>query len=564
MDNEKHACDQLLGNNLRLNCWHTIPWVLNNIDCFVRQSEGNKRVEKLTFYPCVVDGQGDEVWDKLGQAIGNLQGLKMLTIGNGYLDSPILDWEILARILSHVRQRIALNIPTFSPWRVGDARSFARAIHGHPAICSFTGGTKFPHESVDALYSALATLPALESISLSNRNESTMAHHESLIELLRVPSLRSVCFKGFTFTPDVCRATANALMEGTVITNLKFTLCKFSTEECDAILANGLARNTSVSHIKVKHQRGQALYSVLATALSSNSTLLHLELDLQNNGDRPDLSPLFLALGKNTGVKNLRVKGFCSMDESLCIEIQNGLRMNETLESLELNGFSLCDADLWHRAFSFLRTSTALKSLKIHLGCASTTESCLSAFRINIAAMLQENTSLESLNIRILDCIKIEAEECFVLVTALQHNTTLKFLNLKGRGRLTLTHDEDKQMASLLKNNYALERFPYIDLENEAGDVGAILRLNVAGRRYLTENGSSISKGVEVLSRVNNDINCVFLHLLENPRLCDRRAVEMVTADESNSRPTNLNTSSAGGKREQASAHEGKESRRRL
>jgi hypothetical protein len=56
--------------------------------------------------------------------------------------------------------------------------------------------------------------------------------------------------------------------------------------------------------------------------------------------------------------------------------------------------------------------------------------------------------------------------------------------------------------------------------------VDAILRLNKAGRRYLIEDGSSISKGVEVLSKVESSINCVFLHLLENPRLCDRRAVE--------------------------------------
>jgi hypothetical protein len=45
----------------------------------------------------------------------------------------------------------------------------------------------------------------------------------------------------------------------------------------------------------------------------------------------------------------------------------------------------------------------------------------------------------------------------------------------------------------------------------------------------MVQDGSSISKGVKVLSRVNYDINCVFLHLLENPRLCDRSAVEMVT-----------------------------------
>jgi hypothetical protein len=91
-----------------------------------------------------------------------------------------------------------------------------------------------------------------------------------------------------------------------------------------------------------------------------------------------------------------------------------------------------------------------------------------------------------------------------------------------------LNDDESKQMTSLLKKNYALENLPDIDLENEARDVGAILQLNAAGRRYLIEDGSSISKGVGVLSRVNDDINCLFLHLLENPRLCDRSAVEIV------------------------------------
>jgi hypothetical protein len=59
------------------------------------------------------------------------------------------------------------------------------------------------------------------------------------------------------------------------------------------------------------------------------------------------------------------------------------------------------------------------------------------------------------------------------------------------------------------------------------GDILSIFQLNRAGRRYLVQDGSSISKGVDVLSGVSNDINSVFLHLLENPRLCDRSAVEM-------------------------------------
>jgi hypothetical protein len=196
------------------------------------------------------------------------------------------------------------------------------------------------------------------------------------------------------------------------------------------------------------------------------------------------------------------------MDEPLSTAMKDGLGMNASLESLELELVHLTDAnsDVWHRTFSFLRTNKALKSLMITLD-QDVMESCLSAFRIDIAVMLQENTSLESLTIR-------------------KSSGSLESLRL--------SEDEDKQMAALLKKNYALENLPNIDLQNRPSDVGTILRLNEAGRRYLVEDGSSISKGVEVLISVINDINCVFLHLLENPSiLCDRSGVEMVSARES-------------------------------
>jgi hypothetical protein len=238
--------------------------------------------------------------------------------------------------------------------------------------------------------------------------------------------------------------------------------------------------------------------------------------------------------------------------------------MNESLESLEFNNACLRDdnSTLWCRALSFLRTNKALKSLQVNVQ-RGVAEPCLSTFRIDIAAMLQENTSLESLSIL---CSKTKAEEYIALVTALQQNTTLKILQLtpiNEYGGFHLTHDEDKQIAAVLKNNYALERLSDIYLENQAGDVGTILRLNEAGRRYLVQDGSSISKGVEVLSRVNNDTNCVFLHLLENPRLCDRSAVE-VASDRTEGTRGSANPANHNGKREQGQAlEEGKESRRR-
>jgi hypothetical protein len=80
------------------------------------------------------------------------------------------------------------------------------------------------------------------------------------------------------------------------------------------------------------------------------------------------------------------------------------------------------------------------------------------------------------------------------------------------------------QLVSILRKNYGLQRL-VLPWANDR-TIKAILRLNKAGRRYLIEDGSSISKGVEVLSVVNKGINCVFMHLLENPGLCNRRAVD--------------------------------------
>jgi hypothetical protein len=56
-------------------------------------------------------------------------------------------------------------------------------------------------------------------------------------------------------------------------------------------------------------------------------------------------------------------------------------------------------------------------------------------------------------------------------------------------------------------------------------------RLNKAGRGYL-KDPTSISKGVQVLSKVNDDksctdlqvLDCLFLHLQENPLLCKVQA----------------------------------------
>jgi hypothetical protein len=574
---EKSVRDRLRGRSLYVE-EASVSFILNNIDYFLSQSIGNKSIKQVHLDPYPFTSHDDDAWDKFGQAVENLQSLKGLRISTRdrtYPDHhdedevrPHPGWERVARIFSRMRKKIEVELDDSILWALDEVQALGQAIRGHPTITSFNAEVNFSCKSSDTLCSALTTLPALGSVRITcagsrawQEDDSTMAHHTSLTELLRGHALRSVCFNSVVFTPALCQAAANALVEGTTVTKLEFRSCCFVTLECAAMMASAFSRNTSVSNIEVVSPPDQTFYSALATALPLNSTMRELLVSNTRFDDILDFSPVLLALGNNTGLKTLKVSlRNKSMDESLCTAMTDGLGKNVTLESLEFNSIHLTgkNSDLWCKAFSFLRTNNALKSLIISMQ-HGVTESCLSSFRIDVVAMLQENRSLESLSITI--NAVVNAEECIAHVTLLQQNTTLKRLIINPNRGLTLTTDEDKQMAALLRKNYALESLPNIS----SRDVVAILRLNAAGRRYLIEDASSISRGVEVLSRVNDDINCVFLHLLENPTLCERTAVEIVNFGESNSSTsTNPTASSAGGKREDASTHENKESRRRL
>jgi hypothetical protein len=324
----------------------SLPWILKHIDLIVSRSRGNRSIKKVYLYPYSANDHDYEVWDKVGRTVGNLQGLKTLCIASyNYLededdeDLPIVDWEIVTRILRHVRQSMAIDITGSRTRSAEEFRLFAGAIHGHPTITCFEDKSgDFPYESLDAVYSALATLPALEFIILSRRrirpeDESALAHPESLTKLLRITSLQSVGFDSFYFTTALCQATANALMEGTAIINLMFKNCAFSAEGSAAIMANGLTRNTSVSYIEVESPFDGTLDGALAAALPLNSTLRDLVLSGRTLDDDSDYSPVFFTLGNNTGLNILTLGAFGSMDESLSTAMKDGLGMNETLES---------------------------------------------------------------------------------------------------------------------------------------------------------------------------------------------------------------------------------------
>lgn len=73
MEKEIRSNHLLGGHDLMLNDHEdSIPWIMDHIDYFTSQSRGNKRGVALYLLPQLLIGHDDEMWDKVGQAVGNL------------------------------------------------------------------------------------------------------------------------------------------------------------------------------------------------------------------------------------------------------------------------------------------------------------------------------------------------------------------------------------------------------------------------------------------------------------------------------------------------------------
>jgi hypothetical protein len=145
-----------------------------------------------------------------------------------------------------------------------------------------------------------------------------------------------------------------------------------------------------------------------------------------------------------------------------------------------------------------------------------------------------------------LNCSQFPERGFSLFAKSLEYNTTLKYLSLTycGSGSTffsslkeslwanrTLTklliysnqlHEkEGADLVAAVRNNYGLERCTAcIANSNQQSFLRCIPLLNKSGRGYLIEDPANRAKGVEVLRNVIDDLDCLFLHLQENPLLC--------------------------------------------
>jgi hypothetical protein len=89
-------------------------------------------------------------------------------------------------------------------------------------------------------------------------------------------------------------------------------------------------------------------------------------------------------------------------------------------------------------------------------------------------------------------------------------------------------HLEPELIKNLVRNDALREWMKEDPVQRH---ICGIVRMNIAGRSYLRSDSNNKAKGVRVLESVNDTVDCRFLHLRENPCVCDRPTTDVVASE---------------------------------
>jgi hypothetical protein len=104
------------------------------------------------------------------------------------------------------------------------------------------------------------------------------------------------------------------------------------------------------------------------------------------------------------------------------------------------------------------------------------------------------------------------------LKDSLSTNTTLTELSFTSH---KLPEQAIVDLVAAARSNYGLEKIDVCVRDtNQKSLLRCIPCLNKAGRRYLIEDPTCKERGMQVMEEVKDDLDCLFLHLQENPLLC--------------------------------------------
>lgn len=274
----------------------------------------------------------------------------------------------------------------------------------------------------------------------------------------------------------------------------------------------------------------EAMFALIQ-ALSQDKSMECLKLEFENGITTAAVAgPLASCLGVNTGLKELEVG--CEMHKRFFFQLPAALHENRHLERLLLD---LPRELSQNESLALIRAMELSSSLvSVRLPKLKWTDRVLE----RLASCCTGHSTLHTIDL-FKTCMP---EECFV-----------RFLGFLGDGKPTMTIIAPmgsipppllSQPRHFVLSQDALEKavetaklkFCAFNLKNvEDGSDSNVLarsqasrnlrsymKLNHAGRRHIKDTPGNVDDSIKILGQVSDDLDCVFLHLLECPFLCEK------------------------------------------
>ncbi|CAB9511591.1 NACHT domain [Seminavis robusta] len=522
-------------------------------EAFAAATQGNTSVKRLDVQ-CVFhllgpgdpDEELDRRWRIIGQAIGNLQGLQTLKVEGHRPDVKALR-EIFEGAKQVEKVVFSMDLLDGYNWTILDA------LEGHPDLKEIEVCSAVDPGPMETLCEVLTTVPNLNCIRLLNclDHPSRVLPHTFFALLGR--GVREMALQRCAFSVEQCQMLASYLSNAEdecAIETLDFQYSRF---EAGGLIAAALGRNQHVRKLVLSDDGlDEETCARLAESLLVNTTItsLHIETEdfdlapevIDDDGTPEDddnggfdtawLKPIFAALKSNLTLETLSVGQLCDWDDETGDEFRALLESPTTgIQSLLLHSSYYDDVDerskSWLRIAPALRVNRSLKSLRLLSDVGQ-------AGAVQTARALSGNSTLQTLEVWTCDkesCCNEHnhnhEDDCVIAqsIEELGGNTTLQALCIDTcptQHSKGISEEGCRRLSAALKTNMGIEDLG-VALDRVAffkPTIESIARLNAVGRKYLKAHAFDQAKGVQVLSKVNDSLDCIFLHLQENPSLC--------------------------------------------
>ena len=524
-------------------------------------------------------------WETVGQGIGKLKGLHELQVhSGGFLQNQTApDYRALAPVTRGATQ-MRKFILTCDLLNGDDELDFCEGLHNHEHLnrCEFRGF--FEPEPMEVLAQELLTVPNLARCDVFNcfsRSIPSRYLPDNFINVLAKPTMTHLNLQRCTLSEVQCEMLAsifeNSQENGSIMEQANFQYTRFQGQGGKLIMQS-LGDNKSIHKIVFTTKAlTKESYQALAESLLLNNHLVQLNLEAEDEEletsdpnidfDAAWLKPVFEALQENRYVQTLSLGELDHWDVPTALAFR-GILESPVTNLRELVFKSVNNAfDQWERIRPALEVNQTLKTLKLlaavgHDGIIETAASlahntaletwesypcsrrlcgrCERPFHQSISIFETDDSDDESSSsseedsdvhndkrkkkkkpeISLDDCITARAVE------KLGSNSTLKRMMIDT---CIAHHSKDvsefgcDELVQALRGNFGLQDDDLAWGRNRACKqaVESLSRLNAAGRRYLLEDAGNRSSGVAVLVEVRDDLDALFIHLQENPGLCE-------------------------------------------